>query len=64
MTVDDLQSLGPTDLQYALESLISDYVHALDDGELERWPDFFTEDCIYKIIPRENYENDLPLAAE
>lgn len=35
---------------------------ALDDGELERWPDFFTQDCLYKIIPRENFEQDLPVA--
>lgn len=62
MTTDDLQSLAPAELQYALEALTTAYVHALDDGELERWPDFFTEDCVYKVVPRENYENDLPLA--
>ena len=59
---DDLQRLRPAELQYELDSLTSAYVHALDDGDLDRWPDFFTEDCVYKIIPRENYENDLPLA--
>jgi 3-phenylpropionate/cinnamic acid dioxygenase small subunit len=62
MTTDDLQSLGPADLQYDLDALTAAYVHALDDGAFERWPDFFTEDCVYKIIPRENYENELPLA--
>lgn len=32
------------------------YFEALDDGRLEEWPDFFAEDCLYRIIPRENYE--------
>lgn len=46
----------------ALAVLTAAYVHALDDADLERWPDFFTADCVYKIVPRENYENGLPLA--
>jgi 3-phenylpropionate/cinnamic acid dioxygenase small subunit len=32
------------------------YFAALDGGRLEEWPDFFVEDCLYRIIPRENYE--------
>ena len=32
------------------------YFETLDDGRLEEWPDFFVEDCLYRIIPRENYE--------
>jgi hypothetical protein len=28
-----------------LEELYADYTHCLDADELERWPDFFTEDC-------------------
>jgi anthranilate 1,2-dioxygenase small subunit len=27
----------------------------------ERWPDFFTEDCFYRITSAENYEAGLPL---
>lgn len=46
----------------ALEALTAAYVHTLDDAALERWPDFFTADCVYKIVPRENHENGLPLA--
>jgi 3-phenylpropionate/cinnamic acid dioxygenase small subunit len=45
-----------------IETFYADYVGSLDDGELERWPEFFTEECVYKIIPRENYDRDLPLA--
>jgi 3-phenylpropionate/cinnamic acid dioxygenase small subunit len=45
-----------------LDELTASYVHVLDDADLDRWPAFFTADCVYKIIPRENYENGLPLA--
>ena len=58
----DLRKLGAPDLQYALERLLGDYVHALDGDELERWPEFFVADGIYKIVPRENFEKDLPMA--
>jgi anthranilate 1,2-dioxygenase small subunit len=44
-----------------LEQFYADYVHCLDADELERWPDFFTEDCCYRITSAENYEADLPL---
>jgi 3-phenylpropionate/cinnamic acid dioxygenase small subunit len=44
-----------------LEQLFTDYVHCLDADELERWPDFFTEDCFYRITSAENYEAGLPL---
>ena len=27
-----------------------------DDVRLDAWPDFFTGDCLYRVIPRENYE--------
>ena len=45
-----------------LDELTAAYVHALDDADLDRWFEFFTEDCVYRIVPRENYDNDLPLA--
>ena len=44
-----------------LEMLYTDYVHCLDTDELERWPDFFTEDCFYRITSAENYEAAMPL---
>jgi anthranilate 1,2-dioxygenase small subunit len=44
-----------------LEQLYTDYVHCLDADELERWPDFFVEDCFYRITSAENYEAGLPL---
>src|SRR5689334_1875580 len=33
-----------------------EYVHAIDNDELERWPQFFAEKCLYQIIPRAEYD--------
>ena len=53
---------APLELRARLADLYCAYSDALDDGELERWPDFFTRDCVYKVIPRENFERELPIA--
>jgi hypothetical protein len=52
----------PMELRARLADLYCAYSDALDEGELERWPDFFTEDCLYKVMPRENFEQGLPIA--
>jgi anthranilate 1,2-dioxygenase small subunit len=44
-----------------VERLYADYVGCLDADELERWPDFFTEDCFYRVTSAENYEAGMPL---
>ena len=44
-----------------LQELYAAYVHCLDADNLEAWPDFFTEDCFYRVTSVENYEADLPL---
>jgi salicylate 5-hydroxylase small subunit len=51
-----------SELRDEIEALYADYAEALDDNELERWPDFFVEDCLYKLVPRENWERKLPIA--
>ena len=45
----------------ALRDLYDAYVEALDDVRLEEWPDFFTADCLYRVIPRENHERGYTL---
>ena len=40
----------------SLRDFYDDYYSTLDDLRLHEWPEFFTEDCIYRVIPRENYE--------
>ena len=44
-----------------LDELYTGYVHCLDSDELEHWPDFFTEDCFYRVTSAENYENGMPM---
>ena len=44
-----------------LEQLYTDYAHCLDADKLEHWPDFFTEDCFYRVTSAENYEAGMPL---
>jgi len=54
--------LVTTDEYVALLRLNADYAAALDAGDWDRWPDFFTESCVYKLQPRENHDRALPLA--
>ncbi len=49
------------DTLVALHGLYADYAAALDARELERWPGFFTEDAVYKLQSRENFDRGLPL---
>ena len=45
----------------ALGRLYADYALAVDSGHWDLWPEFFTEQCVYKLIPRENHERGFPL---
>jgi salicylate 5-hydroxylase small subunit len=38
------------------------YARVVDDGPLDAWPEFFTEECVYRVQPRENFDRGLPLA--
>jgi salicylate 5-hydroxylase small subunit len=46
----------------ALQNLYSDYSACVDQGDFEKWPEFFLDECEYRIQPRENYERKLPLS--
>ena len=39
-----------------VRDLYDAYYATLDDVDLHAWPEHFTEDCLYRVIPRENYE--------
>ncbi len=47
--------------QAAIE-LMDDYVERIDEDRLEEWLDLFTEDCSYRVVPRENVEQNLPVS--
>jgi len=54
-------SLSP-ELRAEIEALYADYAERLDDGPIESWPQLFTEQCLYLLIPRDNFDRGLPLA--
>lgn len=53
---------APLELRARLADLYAAYDNALNDGALEQWPALFSDPCVYKVIPRENYEQGLPVA--
>ena len=47
---------------HALVQLYAEYAYAVDSGDWNLWPEFFVEDCSYRLVPRENHERGFPLA--
>ncbi len=43
-----------------LADTMEDYARAIDLDQLERWPGFFEEKCIYKVTSRENVAAGYP----
>lgn len=48
--------------QYRLDQLNAAYGEALDNADYDSWIGLFTEDCFYRVVARENYDQDLPLS--
>jgi salicylate 5-hydroxylase small subunit len=46
---------------FGIQQLYADYASAVDSGQWDLWPEFFTEQCVYKLQPRENFERGFPL---
>jgi salicylate 5-hydroxylase small subunit len=49
------------ELFFQLQALYTDYALAVDSGHWDAWPEFFTDECEYKLQPRENHERGFPL---
>ncbi len=49
------------ELRLEIEEFHIEYCHVLDRGALEAWPEFFTEDAVYRITARENADAGLPV---
>ncbi|MEO5670612.1 MAG: aromatic-ring-hydroxylating dioxygenase subunit beta [Ramlibacter sp.] len=47
-------------LSAAIGYVMEDYARAIDNDQLERWPDFFEAACTYKVTSRENVEAGYP----
>ncbi|MCZ8173148.1 MAG: hypothetical protein O9272_15545 [Brevundimonas sp.] len=46
----------------AVESFYETYYDSLDENRLSDWPPHFSEECIYRVVSRENFERGLPLS--
>jgi salicylate 5-hydroxylase small subunit len=46
---------------FDLLNLYSDYAMVCDSDKWEQWPEFFIESGTYRLQPRENFEQGLPL---
>jgi salicylate 5-hydroxylase small subunit len=46
---------------FSIQQLYADYAKAVDSGDWDLWPEFFIEQCVYKLQPRENHERGFPL---
>ena len=47
---------------FALTQLYAQYASTVDAADWDGWCEFFTDECVYKLVPRENFERGLPLA--
>lgn len=47
---------------FELTQLYARYASAVSSGQWELWPEFFIDDCVYRLQPRENFDRGFPLA--
>src|SRR5947209_19036674 len=50
------------ELREEVSELYYDYADAIESRQLDLWPAFFDEQCVYKLISKENYDSGLPVA--
>jgi 3-phenylpropionate/cinnamic acid dioxygenase small subunit len=43
------------ELHFEIERLNSEYARVLDSERFEEFLDLFVEDCLYRVVPRENH---------
>jgi anthranilate 1,2-dioxygenase small subunit len=49
------------ELRLEIEEFNAEYAAVLDAGRVQDWPQFFTEDAVYRITGRENADAGLPV---
>jgi 3-phenylpropionate/cinnamic acid dioxygenase small subunit len=58
-----IKAITPTmELYLELVTLNNEYADVLDNERYDEFPDFFVEDCVYRVVPRENHLLGLPIA--
>jgi anthranilate 1,2-dioxygenase small subunit len=48
-------------LRHEIEAFNTAYAAALDEQRLMDWADLFTDDALYVVLSRENFERNLPV---
>ncbi|GMV01635.1 MAG: hypothetical protein KJZ98_00180 [Burkholderiaceae bacterium] len=48
-------------LHLRVAELYTRHSEIISDNHLEQWPDLYTEDCLYKLVSRANFDRQLPL---
>ncbi len=48
-------------LRLEVDDLYARYAACLDQRRYDEWPEFFADECVYQLQPRENFERGLPL---
>jgi anthranilate 1,2-dioxygenase small subunit len=48
-------------LRVQIEELLARYVHAIDNDQLESWPDFFLDNGEYLVTTRDNHARKRPI---
>jgi anthranilate 1,2-dioxygenase small subunit len=52
--------MNPVHVHAAATELMHEYAERIDSDRLEEWIELFTDDAQYRVIPRENVEQNLP----
>ena len=47
---------------FSITQFYARYASIVDAADWDLWPELFTDDCVYRLQPRENHERGLPLA--
>jgi hypothetical protein len=55
-------ALASNTLILSVMALQAEYAGLIDDDRLEDWPQLFVEDCVYKVISRENADRGMDIA--
>lgn len=63
MTVTAIKPAAPPanvrELRLEVDEFHALYCETLDRGDIEQWPEFFTDDAVYRITARENHDAGL-----
>ena len=54
-------TIDPT-LRLRIQDLYAAYAACLDGARYADWPEFFTDQAWYRVVPRENFDQNLPLS--